>query len=933
MDVYAEVRVRSARNTPGYWVDKLVKAFLHKELAVNGIDGVLTVLYNRIFWVFFTKPALLIYPFIAATGLGLFLYTVQQETYPLLNLGGKWYLGLLGLLMANVVTVAVHECAHAFTTKHFRRKVRRGGVMMYFGSPAVFIDTMDIWMEPKKSRIAVSWAGPYSGLLLGSLAIFAIAATGFADTTANNLVFKLALWAFVFGALTNLNPLLEWDGYFMLMDWLEIPMLRKRSMEFVRRNLLNRIVTRAPFSREEKIFGVFGVMAMVYSVFAIAVALFFWQSRVSDAFDKLRDLSDWLPWLLIGLAILIIGVPLAFALGVLGYKVVRGMSRWVYVHYLMGRPANQVAALGVGAYVMALPALFLGADSSEVYGAVAGGLVLAIGILSAIRLAPWYLRSELQWFFLALPWLLEIILVGRLLAPFQDSDNSASNVMGLGIGPVALLVSLVYLYPTLNSFRGTVLQGGWALLASGTAMVAMGALVAVLAGGEVSEVYVNAVSVLGYSLAAAGTFRLYDCLRRLHVERESEAVSEVLSDTERLSSAIRFLVERTLEQFVNTHGRRALRGLEKRFNATSVKGLSLTNGRLTDLGAGNLLERSQAYGEALSSLFSAKSRLGTRRFVERQLRGLYRLMPWEEREIGDEYLFSRMGLMGDVHRAETTAAEGQLNLLRSAALFAGLGEEDLKVISDRMRPERHAKATDVVTQGEAGTTFYLIESGTVEVWVRAEDGSETMEVELGKGDYFGERALLADAPRAATCRCSTEVQVLALDRDDFDLLVARRFGVAEALNEAIQRAELLMGMPLFSEVRAPQVKLLAAKLNSESFSAGTGIIRQGDSGDKFYLVKSGTVEIRRHAEGAEEESVVGRLGPGEYFGEIALLMDVPRTASVTAQTDVELLSLDAASFDEMVSDYLQSSRSLEQVSTRRMIQLRRSESLGYRVTA
>ena len=78
--------------------------------------------------------------------------------------------------------------------------------------------------------------------------------------------------------------------------------------------------------------------------------------------------------------------------------------------------------------------------------------------------------------------------------------------------------------------------------------------------------------------------------------------------------------------------------------------------------------------------------------------------------------------------------------------------------------------------------------------------------------------------------------------------------------------------------------------------------------------------------------MVGRLGPGEYFGEIALLMDVPRTASVVAEADVELLSLDAASFDEMVSDYLQSSRNLEQVSSRRMIQLRRSESLGYRVT-
>ena len=503
--------------------------------------------------------------------------------------------------------------------------------------------------------------------------------------------------------------------------------------------------------------------------------------------------------------------------------------------------------------------------------------------------------------------------------------------MGLGIGPVALLVSLVYLYPTLISFRGTVLQGGWGLLASGVVLLAAGSLVAAQVSGETSELYVNTLSVMGYSLLAAGVFRLYDRLRRMHLELSSEADSEVVSDTERLSSAIRFLVEGTLEQFVNTHGRRALRALEKRFNATSERGLSLMNGRLTDLGGENLLERSQAYADALSSLVSAKCRLGTRRFVERQLRGLYRLMPWEEREIGDEYLFSRMDLMGQAHTTEA-ADEGHLSLVRSAPLFAGLGEEDLKMISGRLRSERHAKGTDIVTQGEPGTSFYLIESGTVDVWVRDGDGNETLEVELGRGDYFGERALLSDVPRTATCRCGTAVQVLALERDDFDVLVARRFKVAEALDEAIQRAELLMGMPLFSEVKAPQVKKLTAKLNAESFPVGTHIIQQDDSGDKFYLVKSGTVEIRRHAEGAEEEAVVGRLGPGEYFGEIALLMDVPRTASVVAETDVELLSLDAVSFDEMVRDYLQSSRSLEQVSSRRLIQLRRSESLGSRVT-
>ena len=263
-DVYAEVTRQCQKGTARHWGERIWRAFLQKEMAIGGVDGILTTLYHRIFFVFFSKPALLLYPPTFVAGLVLFFYTVQAGTYPLFHTGGKWYWGVLSFVVANIIVMIVHEAAHAFTTKRYGRRVRRGGLLIYFGSPAFFVDTMDMWMEPKKSRIAVSGAGPYSGLLVGSICMFIIAGTGFSDMFLNSLIFKVAIWAFVFGALTNLNPLLEWDGYFMLMDWLKLPMLRKRSMNFVRRNLLSKIVGRASFNREEKIFAVFGVLALVY---------------------------------------------------------------------------------------------------------------------------------------------------------------------------------------------------------------------------------------------------------------------------------------------------------------------------------------------------------------------------------------------------------------------------------------------------------------------------------------------------------------------------------------------------------------------------------------------------------------------------------------------------------------------------------------------
>ena len=462
IDVYAEVRSKCRRGTLAYWVEALWKSFLRKEFAIGGIDTIVTYLYRRLFWVFFSKPALLIYPAIAVAGLGLFFYTVQVGTYPLFHTGGKWYWAILTFAVANVIVVMVREAAHAFATKHYGRKVRRGGLLIYFGGPALFLDTMDIWMEPKRSRIAASWAGPYSGLLLSSVCMLIIAGTGFADGAFNELVFKLAIWAFVFGCLANLNPLLEWDGYFMLMDWLEIPMLRRRSMDFVRRSLLSKIVTRGSFSREEKIFAVFGILALVYTVLVISMVLFFWQSRVSGVLDLI---GGWVFWLLIGLIALVIGVPVALGIAILGYKVAQRGRVWVYQRLFMGRLGNQVAGLAFLALVVAVPSPFAG----DIYMAAAGSVVVMGGLLFSLRVAPFYLGSQLGWLFLALPWLMALLLAAQILGAFDGAAGSAAEVLAHAVVPAALLLSLTYLSPTIVSFTRTVLQGAGVFCCPGAA--------------------------------------------------------------------------------------------------------------------------------------------------------------------------------------------------------------------------------------------------------------------------------------------------------------------------------------------------------------------------------------------------------------------------------------------------------------------------------
>jgi MFS family permease len=122
-----------------------------------------------------------------------------------------------------------------------------------------------------------------------------------------------------------------------------------------------------------------------------------------------------------------------------------------------------------------------------------------------------------------------------------------------------------------------------------------------------------------------------------------------------------------------------------------------------------------------------------------------------------------------------------------------------------------------------------------------------------------------------------------------------------------RRLELLQGIPLFSPLSPPVLEQLAAGLAPVSAAAGDEIIRVGDHGDRFYVVSSGEVEVVVDGRPPKRE------GEGSYFGEIALLRDVPRTATVRAATDVELYALDRDDFLPAVTGHAGSAQAAEAV--------------------
>jgi putative peptide zinc metalloprotease protein len=218
----------------------------------------------------------------------------------------------LVLFLALNVMIFFHESGHALTCKHYGRTVLKGGFLFYYGSPVFFVDTTDIWMTPKAARIATSLAGVTTTLILGGVLL--IAAALFPALSLSPFLFQLAAVGYL-TVLLNLAPFMELDGYFVLMDWLEIPLLRRKSLAFVRQRLLRKLFREhTSFTREEKIFAIYGLLTGAYTLFFVLLAVYVWRSYVRGLIEAVLSGEDVLATVLVSWLIIVAGIPLILGL-------------------------------------------------------------------------------------------------------------------------------------------------------------------------------------------------------------------------------------------------------------------------------------------------------------------------------------------------------------------------------------------------------------------------------------------------------------------------------------------------------------------------------------------------------------------------------------------------------------------------------------------
>jgi len=207
-----------------------------------------------------------------------------------------------------------------------------------------------------------------------------------------------------------------------------------------------------------------------------------------------------------------------------------------------------------------------------------------------------------------------------------------------------------------------------------------------------------------------------------------------------------------------------------------------------------------------------------------------------------------------------------------------------------MSPVDKLAGDTIITQGEEGDNFYVIHSGEVEFFVNGEKVATVKD-----GGSFGELALIYGTPRAATAKAKTDVKLWALDRDTY-----RRILMGSTMRKRKMYDELLSKVKILEDLDKWERLTVADALEPVTFPEGTIIVEQGDPGDEFFVIVEGQAEVYQRRNEHSEPEQVGLLGPSDYFGEIALLLDRPRAATVVAKTQLKCVKMDRARFERVM---------------------------------
>ena len=239
--------------------------------------------------------------------------------------------------------------------------------------------------------------------------------------------------------------------------------------------------------------------------------------------------------------------------------------------------------------------------------------------------------------------------------------------------------------------------------------------------------------------------------------------------------------------------------------------------------------------------------------------------------------------------------------LSQFAPFAGLDPSIVGELEAHTTIVQLEPGDTLFKQGDPGDALYIVVTGRLEMHIEQAAGPPHVLAKVLPGECLGEMALLARQPRTATAVAIDSASLLKMPMDACERLIQASPEVKDRLvGVALRRLpSLYLASSLLGGVTSAALVELDRSATWVRLVAGQTLFQQGDPSDALYVVTHGSVEVVIEEQGARR--LVAVLGRGAFLGEMGVLLGEPRTATVRARRDAELIRIPQDAFERAIS--------------------------------
>ena len=267
---------------------------------------------------------------------------------------------------------------------------------------------------------------------------------------------------------------------------------------------------------------------------------------------------------------------------------------------------------------------------------------------------------------------------------------------------------------------------------------------------------------------------------------------------------------------------------------------------------------------------------------------------------------------------ELDVVDAQPLALPTILLFSDLPRNAFIQLIRRLNMRAVLPGESIIREGEVGDAMYIVSNGRVKVTKMSEAGTEIVLASLTDGAFFGEMALLSEAPRAASVVAEEETLLFELSRP----MLAEITEIFPAVSQTMLRfyrqrllTNLMATSPLFKPLNAEERRTLVEKFKSREVPAHEKILVEGAPGDGLYMLLTGAAEVSKKTPMGPK--VVAHLKEGDLFGEMSLLQNRPVSATVESLKKCIVLKLSRQTFMEVASTHPHVLEQIAEISAER----------------